>query len=134
MGTHAGLIAKDKAGKAPWGGDTYKWAGNDDVLVQTGDIVDRGDDAADIYYLFKVLRKQAEKAGGQVINLLGNHELMNIDMDWRYVSKGDMAKYGGKKKRMKAWSKSGSTGKFVRSFPVAARVNNVVFVHAGIRS
>merc|ERR1711870_52942 len=55
-------------------------------------------------------------------------------MDWRYVSKGDMAKYGGKKRRMKAWSKSGSTGKFVRSFPVAARVNNVVFVHAGIRS
>jgi len=59
---------------------------------------------------------------------------MNIDMDWRYVSQGDITAYGGKKKRVKAWSKSGSTGKFVRSFPVAARVNNVVFVHAGIRS
>merc|ERR1712113_75558 len=114
--THAGLIAKDKAKKGPLG---YKWAGNDDVLVQTGDIVDRGDDAVAIYHLFQVLRKQAKRAGGQVINLLGNHELMNINMDWRYVSQRDRTAYGGQKKRIKAWSKSGSTGKFVRSFPVA---------------
>jgi len=34
---------------------------------------------------------------------------------------------------MKAWSTKGELGKRIRTFPVAAKVNNLVFVHAGIK-
>ena len=50
--------------------------------VQTGDIVDRGKDTIAVYALMDQLRAQAEKAGGAVVSLLGNHEMMNAFGDW----------------------------------------------------
>ena len=41
------------------------------------DIVDRGPDTIAIYRFFQTLRPQAEAAGGALVSLLGNHELMN---------------------------------------------------------
>ena len=61
------------------------WSGGDDILVQTGDIVDRGTYAWDIYRMMQSLRGQASGAGGQVVSILGNHEVMNAIGDWRYV-------------------------------------------------
>lgn len=59
------------------------WIGGNDILVQTGDIVDRGTYALDIYKLMRELRGQASEAGGKVISILGNHEVMNAIGDWR---------------------------------------------------
>jgi hypothetical protein len=51
------------------------WIGKDATLVQTGDIVDRGTDTIAIYRLFDSLRTQAAHDGGEIISLLGNHEV-----------------------------------------------------------
>ena len=59
------------------------WIGGSDILVQTGDIVDRGTYAMDIYRMMQKLRGQAADAGGQVVSVLGNHEIMNSIGDWR---------------------------------------------------
>merc|ERR1719436_3153 len=72
-----------------------RWTGGNATLVQTGDMVDRGDYARDLYALFSDLRQQAAEAGGRVVNLVGNHDLMNIIEDLRYVSPGDYAAFGG---------------------------------------
>ena len=56
----------------------YVWNGNDTILVQTGDIVDRGPYGFIIYQFLQVLKKQSHEKGGDVILLLGNHELMNL--------------------------------------------------------
>mmetsp|Transcript_29869 Transcript_29869/g.79812 ORF Transcript_29869/g.79812 Transcript_29869/m.79812 type:complete len:341 (-) Transcript_29869:199-1221(-) len=62
------------------------WCGGSDVLVQIGDVLDRGVGELHILLRLADLTKQAAAAGGRVIQLMGNHELMNYCADWRYVS------------------------------------------------
>lgn len=61
------------------------WIGGNTTLVQTGDLVDRGPKGREAMDLVMGLEKEAATAGGQVIPLLGNHEVMNILGDLRYV-------------------------------------------------
>lgn len=81
-----------------------KWTGKDTVVVQVGDQIDRcrpkgtyqcnhelgtdNDEASDIkiLHLFNYLHQEAEKEGGKVISLFGNHELMNSQGQLQYVS------------------------------------------------
>jgi len=62
------------------------WTGGKAHLVQTGDLLDRGKDAPKVLDLLMRLEGEARKAGGQVHALLGNHEVMNILGDLRYVN------------------------------------------------
>jgi hypothetical protein len=62
-----------------------RWTGGDDHLVLCGDLVDRGPDDRAVVDLAKRLQKEAESAGGRVHVLLGNHEVMNLVRDFRYV-------------------------------------------------
>ncbi len=65
-----------------------RWTGGKLVLVQTGDILDRGDEEEAIFRLLEELRVEAEAEGGAVHVLNGNHELMNAYLDYRYVTEG----------------------------------------------
>ena len=69
------------------------WAGGATILVQTGDITDRGPDSLKIIRQLQVLQKEAPRAGGQVIVLVGNHEAMNVTGDLRYVDPGEFAAF-----------------------------------------
>ena len=64
------------------------WVGGDMVVVQTGDVLDRGDEEEAIFSLLARLREQAEAADGAIHVLNGNHELMNAYLDYRYVTDG----------------------------------------------
>ena len=66
-----------------------RWTGKKTVLVQTGDILDRGPDSRKALDLIRKLEGDAQRAGGRVVALLGNHELMRLVSDWRYVSQGE---------------------------------------------
>ncbi|PWN21681.1 hypothetical protein BCV69DRAFT_311415 [Microstroma glucosiphilum] len=83
--------------------------GADDVLVSTGDNVDRGDDTIQIYKLWENLRGQAGEE--RVRTCLGNHEVMNALGDWRYVTPGDIKSFGGEKARRHAMSSQGWVGR-----------------------
>ena len=78
----AGLI--DPAGR---------WKGGTTILVQLGDITDRGPDSLKIVTGLQRLQREAPRAGGRVIVLLGNHEAMNSTGDFRYVSAGEFAAF-----------------------------------------
>jgi hypothetical protein len=54
------------------------WAAGSTHLVQTGDILDRGDEGRLIFDLLMSLEKEAEAAGGHVHCLTGNHEEINM--------------------------------------------------------
>uniref|UniRef100_A0A7S0WLG4 Calcineurin-like phosphoesterase domain-containing protein n=1 Tax=Pyramimonas obovata TaxID=1411642 RepID=A0A7S0WLG4_9CHLO len=74
------LIAPPEKGKQP------RWIGGDTVLVQMGDILDRGDDEIGILRLLWQLGDEAKEEGGAVYILNGNHETLNVNGDFRYVT------------------------------------------------
>jgi hypothetical protein len=65
------------------------WSGGKAHLVLPGDYIDRGKDSRKVLDLLMTLESRAEKAGGRVHALLGNHETMNIYGDLRYAVKAD---------------------------------------------
>ncbi len=69
--------------------ESLSWIGGETHLVIAGDILDRGDESRRSMDLLMALEKQAESAGGKVHVLLGNHEVMNLIGDLRYVAKGE---------------------------------------------
>jgi len=63
-----------------------RWTGGTAILVQTGDLLDRGQDVRQVLDLLMALETEAAKAGGRVNALLGNHELMNLIGETRDVA------------------------------------------------
>lgn len=72
-------------------GEDLAWTGGRDHLVMLGDLIDRGQDDRAILDLVRRLQQEAHRAGGRVHVLLGNHEVMNLARDHRYVSPGGYA-------------------------------------------
>jgi len=108
------------------------WIGGGDWLVQTGDITDRGPDSRGVIRLLQRLQREARAAGGEVVPLLGNHEVMNLTGDWRYVSPEDLASYGGEANRKAAFSVSGADGAWIVQQDAVAHIGGTVFAHGGV--
>jgi Calcineurin-like phosphoesterase len=82
------------------------WVGGDTVLVQVGDLIDRGPSMRGTLDFVMALEQAAAKHGGRVVSLLGNHEVMNITGDLRYVSPTNYAEFAddrSEKRRADAW-------------------------------
>ncbi|KAF7816166.1 shewanella-like protein phosphatase 1 [Senna tora] len=75
----AGVLSSD---------DQNLWTGGETVLIQLGDILDRGEDEIAILSLLRSLDIQAREKGGAVFQVNGNHETMNVEGDFRYVESG----------------------------------------------
>ena len=63
-----------------------RWIASDATLVQVGDFTDRGPSVRAVMDLLMDLERQATAAGGRVVVLLGNHEVMNLTGDGRYIT------------------------------------------------
>ncbi len=72
-----------------------QWVGGALVVIQVGDQLDRGDGEREILTLFERLREQASLAGGAFYALNGNHEVMNVQADFRYVTPGGFRAFDG---------------------------------------
>lgn len=69
------------------------WIGGRTHLVQLGDVPDRGPNSRAIMDHLMRIERQAQRAGGRVHALIGNHEAMNITGDLRYVHPGEYAAF-----------------------------------------
>ncbi len=134
----AGILAED--GKS--------WTGGSTIFVQTGDLLDRGDDEREVVDLMLSLRSQAKQKGGRVVLLNGNHELMNSMGDLRYVTPKAMNAFDDAAKpedlervkdapepirgRMATWGPVGPYAKAVAQDGVIAVIHGNVFVHGGV--
>lgn len=109
-----------------------QWAFGNGHFVITGDIFDRGDKVTEILWFLYDLEQQAEKAGGKIHLTLGNHEVMVLNGDLRYLH----PKYVETAKLLstpfeKLFSQNSILGNWLRSKPVLVKVNNMLFAHGG---
>jgi hypothetical protein len=74
-------------------GADHEWVAGKTHLVIVGDITDRGPDSRQAMDLLMRLEGEAEAAGGRVHVLVGNHEVMNLVSDLRYVSRAEYAAF-----------------------------------------
>jgi len=106
------------------------WSGGDTVVVQAGDVLDRGDDESKILALLDRLDAEAPAKGGALIELLGNHELMNSAHDFRYVTEGGMHDFDGDREH--ELGPAGVWAKKLAHHNVIAIVGDTVISHAGV--
>lgn len=73
--------------------DRLAWSAGNAHLVFTGDFLDRGADSRLVMDLVMRLESEATEAGGRVHMTLGNHEVMNIIGDLRYVADAEYSAF-----------------------------------------
>jgi hypothetical protein len=124
------------------------WAGGDLVVVQVGDQLDRGDGERAILDLFERLADEAQAAGGGFFALLGNHEVMNALLDFRYVTPGGWADFADiphasddallaqyppdQRGRVAAFRPGGPYAKRLAQRNTVMVVDRTLFVHGGL--
>ena len=149
--------------------NTIHWSGGDTYVVQLGDQIDRVrpnklfnnlcsendselvcDEGSDlkIISLFENLHKEAKQQGGALFSIFGNHELMNVDSDFRYVSPKEFHEFGnyfngtyepnskypyGYKERLEAFKPGGILSKRLAMTRYSAlQIGSWIFVHGAI--
>ena len=73
--------------------DSNNWVGGDTHLVSLGDLIDRGPGSRQVVELLMKLQQQAAAAGGAVHVVLGNHEVLVMSGDTRYISRAEYAAF-----------------------------------------
>jgi hypothetical protein len=122
--TVAGLVDRSRS-----------WAGGKAVLVQLGDVTDRGPWSGELVALMARLEGEARGAGGQVVSLLGNHEALNLQGKTRYVHRRELEwwrSWGGASAREDAFTLDGALARVIKRQRAVVRINGVLFVHAGV--
>jgi hypothetical protein len=109
-----------------------QWVGGELVLVQTGDLIDRGDEDRALLDLLERLRPQAKQAGGQLVAMSGNHELMNVDQNFGYVTHASMEAFASEGGRAAAFRPTGRYAIMLADRPIVYQVGDTLFVHGGI--
>jgi hypothetical protein len=115
--------------------ERVQWSAGKAVLVCTGDLIDKWHQGMQVIALFRALQQGAERAGGRVVVLMGNHEAEFI------ASQGVGEKFVKFVLELKARKLDPATvaagrdqpgiGAWMRGLPFAARINDWFFAHAG---
>lgn len=130
---HADLVSAKKAFSIAGITDAQgQWILKDSIVVQTGDLTDRGPDGLPLLKWIRDLERQAVAHNSQFIVLLGNHEVMNVSGDWRYVSQADVASFGGLEARKRAFVTGGEWSTWLHDKDAVLKLGDTVFVHGGV--
>ncbi len=113
--------------------ENLNWSWGNGHLVFLGDVFDRGYKVSQVLWLAYKLERQARKAGGNVHFLIGNHEVMIMLGDYKYLNiryrflmNYFYMNYAG------LYTDHTLIGDWIRSRNTVMRYNNILFSHAGI--
>lgn len=109
------------------------WSFGKGELFVIGDVCDRGKDVVQIYWLLYQLETEAQKAGGRVTFVYGNHEPMVLSGDVRYTKKKylELADSLGMEYR-KMLGPDTELGRWLATRNTIEVVGDALFVHAGL--
>jgi hypothetical protein len=128
VGAH--IIKKD-----PVTPEKATWDAGRSVLVCTGDMIDKWTQSLPVLALLRALQADAERAGGRVVVLMGNHEaefLADAGRNKKTIDfTTELTRKGIKPAAVAAGTDTLGLGAFLRGLPFAARVNDWFFAHAG---
>ena len=130
-GNFAGFRKLLQAGKVI--DEDFNWTFGDGHLMLIGDLVDRGNQVTEVLWFIYALEEKAKAAGGHVHYVLGNHEIMVMSGDHRYVN----PKYTDNANRlgvhlMSLYGADTELGRWLRTKNVIERVGGNLYVHGGI--
>ncbi|TAJ15013.1 hypothetical protein DMA11_03550 [Marinilabiliaceae bacterium JC017] len=113
--------------------DQLNWIFGDGHLVVIGDLFDRGGKTTECLWFVYQLEQTAEKAGGKVHCTLGNHEMMVLGNDIRYINE----KYEELTESLGVnyaglFHPNSVLGEWLRTRHTLLKINDILFVHAGI--
>lgn len=128
--------------------DTPPWTGGNLIVVQIGDLIDKGSHDREVLDLFLRLRKEAIANHGDVRWVLGNHEIKNVSGQYDDVDKDSLAEFAPfyndqddadlrqfpKKQRGRriAFRPGGPYADKLAAGEVATIVGHTLFIHGGI--
>jgi hypothetical protein len=111
----------------------FNWTFGNGHLVLIGDFFDRGMQVTETLWLIYSLENQAKAAGGHVHFILGNHEIMNLSGDLRYVQPKYIESAGLLKTGYTTlYGENSELGKWLRTKNVVEKIGNILFMHGGI--
>jgi len=113
-----------------------QWRAGDDLGVCVGDYFNRGPEGAAVAQWLRALQTQARAAGGDLITLLGNHEVLmcGVLTERASVPYGEVAgrwlMNGGRFRDLEALERAPDLVAWLRALPALALVNDTLFVHS----
>jgi hypothetical protein len=111
----------------------FNWTYGNGHLVFVGDMFDRGTNVTECLWLLYRLEYLAEAQGGKVHFILGNHDVMNLIGDFRYVAQkyiDNVALMGETLSSINA--EDTEMGKWLRSKNLIEKAGDFIFVHGGL--
>ena len=114
--------------------DSLRWSGGHRHLVMLGDLFDRGDHVTRVLWFLYQLEPQAARAGGGVHVILGNHEVMVMSSDLRYVAgKEQMIAFRHGMGYAKLFDPRVSVlGRWLAGRPGLMRIDDLLLAHGGM--
>jgi hypothetical protein len=113
--------------------ERFNWTFGTGHLVICGDMFDRGDEVTACLWLLYKLEDEAKTKGGYVHVILGNHEMMNLYGDYRYVN----TKYRSSvailhKDYSKLYDNDSELGRWLRTKNIMEKIGDWLCLHGGV--
>ena len=109
------------------------WSFGKGHFVFNGDLFDRGGQVTECLWFIYKLESEAEAAGGKVHCILGNHEIMNLHGNTKYVQQKYLDNANILKEQYSdLFSNDTEIGKWLRTKNAVEKIGEYLFTHAGI--
>lgn len=117
--------------------DEGNWSAHDTDLVLLGDLNDRGADSVAVMELVMALEQQAPAMRSRVVALVGNHEILVAQRDFRYVTAREVLAlercwFENRNGLDAIFRGRGPYAAWMRSRPTILMIGRTAFVHAGV--
>lgn len=114
--------------------DDLQWKAGKASVVFLGDLFDRGSQVTKLLWFIYQLEKQAKKYGGNIHVVLGNHEIMVMSKDLKYVSlkERSIATNYNVTYDYLFHPKKSVLGNWLKTKASVLKINDLLFAHGGV--